>query len=122
KSPLQNGKRHQDTVQLKKDLAFLGIPVPGNGTTLFGTQTEKKVKEFQRKNNLAVSGIADYITLEKIQELIAAPLSNGMRREDVKTLKKNLKTLGFKVPGNGTNLYGTQTEKMVKNFQRYYNL
>src|SRR5699024_9513879 len=116
-SPLQNGKRHKDTVQLKKDLAFLSMSVPGNGTTLFGTQTEKRVKEFQKKNGLAVSGIADKITLEKIKEVKNAPLSNGMRREDVKTLKKNLAKLGFQVPGKGTSLYGSQTTKKVTEFQ-----
>mgnify|MGYP001945433065 CR=1 FL=1 len=121
-SPLQKGKRHESTVQLKKDLAFLGLPVPGKGTTLYGTQTESKVKEFQKKNKLVVNGIADPVTLAKIEELKDAPLSNGMRREDVKSLKANLEKVGFKVPGNGTNLYGTQTEKKVREFQKYYGL
>ena len=48
-SPLQNGKRHQDIIQLKKDLAKAGFTVPGNRTTLFGKQTENRVKAFQRK-------------------------------------------------------------------------
>ena len=121
-SPLQKGKRHESTVQLKKDLAFLGLPVPGKGTTLYGTQTESTVKEFQKKNKLVVNGIADPVTLAKIEELKDAPLSNGMRREDVKSLKANLEKVGFKVPGNGTNLYGTQTEKKVREFQKYYGL
>lgn len=122
-SPLQNGKRHQDTVQLKKNLAQLGLTVPGNGTKLYGKETEKKVKEFQTIYNLPVSGIADEITLTKIDELLDhTPLSNGMRDESVKLLKRHLAQLGFPVPGNGTTLFGKDTEKKVKEFQEYYGL
>src|SRR5690625_2032340 len=121
-SPLRKGESHNDTLQLKKDLAFINMPVPGKGTTLYGTVTENAVKDFQKKYNLVVNGIADEITLAKIKELKEAPLENGTRREDVKTLKQDLAKLGFTVPGTGTNLYGTQTEKKVKEFQKYYGL
>src|SRR5690606_20847716 len=56
-TPLQKGKSHPDTVQLKKDLAFLGFPVPGNGTDYHGEKTKTKVEEFQRKYKLVVNGI-----------------------------------------------------------------
>src|SRR5690625_3676392 len=121
-SPLRKGERHNDTLQLKKDLAFINMPVPGKGTTLYGSVTENAVKDFQKKYNLAVNGIADEITLAKIKELKEAPLENGTRREDVKTLKQDLAKIGFTVPGTGTNLYGTQTERKVKEFQKYYGL
>src|SRR5699024_6034801 len=118
-SPLQKGNKHKDTKKLKKDLKKLGLEVPGNGTSLYGTKTEAKVKKFQKREKLKTNGIADSITLQTIKDLLNAPLSNGMRREDVKALKKDLEKLGFKVPGNGTNLYGTKTEKKVKEFQKY---
>src|SRR5699024_2700677 len=121
-APLQKGKRHEDTVQLKKDLKYLGSPVPGKGTTLYGSDTEKVVKSFQKKNGLAVNGIADEVTLAKIEEMKEGPLKKGMRREDVKSLKKDLAKLGFTVPGKGTNLYGKDTEKKVKEFQKYYGM
>src|SRR5690625_4798214 len=121
-SPLRKGERHNDTLQLKKDLAFINMPVPGKGTALYGTVTENAVKDFQKRYNLAVNGIADEVTLAKIKELKEAPLENGTRREDVKTLKQDLAKLGFTVPGTGTNLYGTQTEKKVIEFQKYYGL
>src|SRR5699024_11107596 len=121
-SPLQEGKRDKATVQLKKDLAALGFAVPGNGTTLYGKETAKKVRAFQSHYGLTESGIADEITLAKIQELLEAPLSNGVYREDVKTLKSNLDRLGFPVPGKGTTLFGPNTEKKVKEFQKYYGL
>src|SRR5699024_633510 len=69
-SPLQKGERHKDTQRLKKDLASIGYKVPGNGTTLFGTATEKVVKKFQKEQNLIVNGIADPRTLEKIELLV----------------------------------------------------
>src|SRR5699024_4960697 len=127
KTPLQNGKRHKDTKRLKADLKTLGFTVPGKGTTLYGKQTVKQVKAFQKKYKLVQNGIADEVTLKKIDELIEAKqnpsvLENGVRHADVKTLKKNLKKLGFRVPGNGTTLYGRQTEKKVIEFQKYYGL
>src|SRR5690625_5057150 len=121
-SPFQNGKRHEDTIKLKKDLAILGFGVSSNPTNLYGSATERTIKEFQAAHGLVVNGIADEVTLSLIEELVSKPLQKGMRREDVKTLKKNLNTIGFKVPGNGTNLFGSQTEKKVKEFQKYYGL
>src|SRR5699024_5924645 len=111
----------------KADLKTLGFTVPGKGTTLYGKQTETKVKEFQKKYGLVQNGIADEVTLKKIDELVKAKqnpsvLENGVRHAKVKTLKKNLKKLGFTVPGNGTTLYGKQTEAKVKEFQKYYGL
>src|SRR5699024_10387770 len=101
-SPLQKGKRHQDTVQLKRDLAALGFSVPGNGTTLYGKETAKKVRAFQSHYGINISGIADEVTLAKIQELLEAPLSKIGRRADMKTLKNNLDKLGFTEQGKGT--------------------
>lgn len=123
-SPLQKGKRHQATVKLKNNLAQLGYKVPGNGTTLYGVKTEKKVKEFQAAYDLAVSGIAEDVTLatiaDNIKQVADAPLANGMYHEDVVQLKIDLERLGFKVPGNGTKLFGPKTEAKVKEFQKYY--
>ncbi|MEC2161080.1 peptidoglycan-binding protein, partial [Virgibacillus halodenitrificans] len=121
-SPLQSGNRDEATVTLKENLATLGFAVPGNGTTYFGSGTEAQVKAFQNKYDLVTNGIADEVTLAKIQELLNAPLSNGMYREDVRELKENLGYLGFPVPGNGTPLFGPKTEETVKAFQHYYGL
>ncbi|WP_161485271.1 peptidoglycan-binding domain-containing protein, partial [Alkalihalobacillus trypoxylicola] len=64
-----NGKRHSSTVTLKTDLGAIGYPVPGNGTNVYGNDTEKIVRQFQSENGLVVNGIADEITLAKIAEL-----------------------------------------------------
>src|SRR5699024_8813729 len=129
-SPLQKGKRHKNTKKLKSDLKSIGYTVPGKGTTLYGKDTEKVVKKFQKDKKLVVNGIADERTLAKIAELNKKPskpsnpsvLENGVRHANVKTLKSNLKKLGFTVPGKGTNLYGRATERKVRDFQRYYGL
>src|SRR5699024_279114 len=127
KSPLQKGKRHSDTKKLKADLKLIGYAVPGKGTTLYGKDTEAMVKKFQEDYKLAVSGIAEEVTLKIIADLKKQKenqsiLENGMRHAKVKTLKANLKKAGFTVPGNGTTLFGSDTEKKVKEFQKYFNL
>src|SRR5699024_4749163 len=123
KTSLQRGKSHKDTKKLKADLKAIGYPVPGNGTTFYGVDTETVVKKFQKEQKLIVNGIADEVTLKKISSLQnPSVLENGVRHNNVKTLKVNLKKLGFSVPGNGTNFYGSQTEKKVKDFQKYYGL
>ena len=119
-NPLQPGKRHEDTIQLKKDLNRLGF---GNikVTSLYGSFTEKRVKDFQRHYGLKVTGIADSRTLDKIDEILSSPFQKGKRHEDTIQLKKNLNELGFggiKV----TTYYGDFTEKRVKEFQRAYDL
>src|SRR5699024_478314 len=114
--------RHQDVVHLKKDLDKAGFKVPGKGTTLYGVQTEKQVKAFQKKYNLVQNGIADEVTLKKLSAVADQDLSNGMKDQKVVQLKKNLAKAGFKVPGKGTTLFGAQTEKQVKAFQKYYGL
>ena len=81
-SPLQNGKRHQDIAQLKYDLAnSRNICVPGKGTTLFGKQTEKPVIAFQKQYGLVQNGIADEVTLKKLNTVLNQGLSNGYRHQ-----------------------------------------
>ncbi|WP_404429357.1 peptidoglycan-binding protein [Sutcliffiella horikoshii] len=68
-SQLQLGKRNDEIINLKANLNNLGY-----GTILitdyFGDYTETKLKEFQKDNGLAVSGIADEVTLKKLDDLI----------------------------------------------------
>src|SRR5690625_781359 len=121
-SPFQSGKSHKDTIKLKKDLDKLGYKVFTNPTAFYGSQTEGIVKEFQSKYELPISGIADSKTLAKIEELLDGPMFNGLRRDDVIDLKKDLEKLGFLTFNNPTNLYGPKTARGVKDFQKYYGL
>ena len=66
-NPLSKGKRHKDTIKLKKNLNSLGyggITV----TNYYGAFTEKRVKEFQMDYGLPASGIADAKTLAAIDK------------------------------------------------------
>src|SRR5699024_10365027 len=94
-SPLQNGKRHKDTVTLKSNLKKLGFTVPGKGTNRYSKQNEKKVREFQQYYGLSINGIAEGKTINKIYSILNSPLQNGKRHKDTVTLKSNLKKLGF---------------------------
>ncbi|GAB3058664.1 peptidoglycan-binding protein [Virgibacillus ainsalahensis] len=119
-SPFQQGKRHDDTIALKENLNLLGyghITV----TTLYGSFTDKQVRNFQSDYGLKVNGIADERTLAKIDELLDGLLYKGQRHEDVIPLKKNLDRIGF----GGimvTSYYGDFTEQRVEEFQSHYGL
>src|SRR5699024_7093757 len=63
------------------------------------------------------STVQQYRTMSSTRSSVLV-LENGVRHANVKTLKVNLKKLGFTVPGKGTTLFGKQTEKKVQEFQR----
>lgn len=119
---LKQGMRHQDVVQLKKDLAKAGFKVAGKGTNFFGTQTEKQVKAFQSYYNLREDGIVGNRMKATLHAITNSPLQKGKRHKDTVQLKKDLAAVGFKVAGKGTNLYGKGTEKQVKAFQKNISL
>src|SRR5699024_12391531 len=119
---IKNGDRDKKVIQLKKDLAKLGFPVPGNGTSLFGKQTQKQVKAFQKYYKITVTGTLNAETETKIKKVLSTPLQKGKRHKDTKQLKKDLAYIGMPVQGNGTTLYGKDTEKVVKKFQKKYKL
>src|SRR5699024_4710030 len=99
------------------NIGFGGITV----TTLYGSFTEKRVKEFQRYYDLKVNGIADDQTLAKLNEVYNSPLQLGKTHKDTTTLKRNLNRLGFKGI-TVTSYFGDYTEKKLKDFQKYYGL
>ncbi|WP_169802531.1 peptidoglycan-binding domain-containing protein, partial [Alkalihalobacillus trypoxylicola] len=76
---LRNGMRHAEVKVLKNNLAKLGFPVPGNGTTLFGADTERKVREFQAYYKLGADGVVGPATQAKIKSILDSPLQNGKR-------------------------------------------
>ncbi|ARK32204.1 N-acetylmuramoyl-L-alanine amidase [Halalkalibacter krulwichiae] len=128
-SVLRFGDRHPAVVQLKLDLDQAGFTVPGNTTEYFGPQTEAQVKAFQRANGLTADGIAGPATFTKLAEVIQgiseprpSLLRIGDRHAAVIQLKEDLDKVGFTVPGNTTNYFGSQTEAQVKAFQQAYRL
>ncbi|MEF3331721.1 peptidoglycan-binding protein, partial [Oceanobacillus oncorhynchi] len=115
---LQKGTSSAQAKKLKenlKSLGYLSLPNPNN---YFGVQTEKAVKDFQRQFGLTVNGIANQTTIAKIEEVLKSPLQKGKRNASSKTLKENLKSLGYLTLSNPNNYYGVQTENAVRAFQK----
>ncbi|MEF3330106.1 peptidoglycan-binding domain-containing protein, partial [Oceanobacillus oncorhynchi] len=102
-----------------KRLGFVSIPNPNN---FFGEETEKGVKEFQRYFGLEVTGVGDQATLAKLDEILSSPLQKGKRNSASQSLKEDLVALGYLSLSNPNNLYGSETEKAVKAFQKDNNL
>src|SRR5690625_3332830 len=119
-NPLSEGKRHKDTVTLKKNLNKLGYGGM-NLNDLYGSFTTKQVKEFQKYYGITQTGKAGPRTLAQIDSLLPNPLSEGKRHKDTVTLKKNLNKLGYGGM-NLNDLYGSFTTKQVKEFQKYYGI
>src|SRR5690625_836629 len=119
-SPLQEGKRHTNTIQLKNDLIKTGFGGM-NVNDLYGSFTAQRVSEFQKHHNLKVNGIADDVTLAKISSLADAIFQEGDRHDDIIQLKKDLNKLGFGGM-NINDLYGSFTAQRVSQFQEYFGL
>src|SRR5690625_726379 len=118
--PLQNGKKHNDLVELKQKLNRIGYSGIASSPT-FGALTEKQGKAFQQDHNLPQSGIIEENTEEKINSVFSTMYQEGANNAGVSELKKNLNRLGF--DGLSTSgVYGSHTTKRVKEFQQYYGL
>src|SRR5699024_7839271 len=118
----QNGHKHSNVIKLKNNLEKLGFKVSNNPNERYGPTTRKRVREFQKFYSLTENGIADEVTLNKIDKLLETPMKKGDYRKDAILFKEKLKKLGFVVSSNPTPAYGPTTEKTVKNFQKYYKL
>src|SRR5690625_681979 len=115
----QNRNSHSETRNLKDYLYVLGFWDSKDGTNLYGNRSEQAVREFQSSNNLLETGIADPITWDVLEKKATAPLQNRMYRDDVIPLKEKLELLGFG-SFNMTDLFASQTERAVREFQSYY--
>ena len=65
--------RGRDVIEVQKYLETLSYEVSTDG--IFGKKTEDAVKNFQRKNNLTVDGIAGGKTLELLKKMISEKVS-----------------------------------------------
>src|SRR5699024_1814985 len=92
---LENGVSHANVKTLKSNLKKVGLSVPGNGTTLFGKQTEKKVREGQRYYGFSADGKAVNAKIAKVNSSLNSPLQRGKRQDKTKTLKADLKAIVY---------------------------
>ncbi len=123
-SPYRDGQRGSHIVELKENLTLLGFGnFPDNPSNAYGSVTAGVVKDFQSYYKLTVNGIADEVTLSKIEEILSSPYRDGQRGSHIVELKENLALLGFgNFPDNPSNAYGSVTTGVVKDFQSYYKL
>jgi peptidoglycan hydrolase-like protein with peptidoglycan-binding domain len=102
--PLQKGKRNNQVIALKQNLdrvGFGGIQL----TNYFGSYTEKQLKKFQKKYGLKVTGIADEVTLQKINDAIHYKVArtmpsivNGKQIYSYNEMKRDINRLAFLYP------------------------
>ncbi len=119
---LSAGMTDERVIQLKINLGILGFPVSSNPTGLYGPITTRQVSEFQATYGLPVTGMADAVTYQLLDELANGPMKLGLYRYDVVDLKLKLELAGFSVSSSLTNYFGPITETQVKAFQSAHGL
>ncbi|MFD2628888.1 peptidoglycan-binding protein [Oceanobacillus kapialis] len=119
-TPFQEGERNKETSDMKEKLNSIGF---GSilVSDLYGSYTAKKVRDFQDYYGLVVNGIADPVTLEKLDSVYGSPYQQGKRHDDMIGFKEDLNRLGF---GHitVTTLFGSYTKQKVEEFQAHYGL
>ncbi len=119
---LSLGMNDPRVIDLKVQLEIVGFRVSNNPNGNYGPITAAKVSEFQAEYGLRVTGIADPLTQDRLNELATVPLEQGMYRADVVDLKINLEKIGYAVSSNPTTYYGPMTASQVRAFQSAYGL
>jgi peptidoglycan hydrolase-like protein with peptidoglycan-binding domain/subtilisin family serine protease len=117
-----NGKEGAHVVILKEDLTRAGFTFPANPSAVYGSVTERRVREFQEYYGLRANGIGDKVTLAKLESVLLSTYSNGQEGAHVVKLKEDLTEAGFTFPSNPSPVYGNVTERRVREFQEYYDL
>lgn len=122
---IKKGAKGLKVVDIQRRLRQLGY---GLGHTeidgIFGDETEKAIKEFQKSRNISITGIMDD---ESWHELVDAGYSVGdrllylkeppFRGDDVKILQFWLKSLGF-YKNNENGIFNKSTGKALLEFQK----
>lgn len=109
-------KEEEGVKDLQKMLMDLGYsPGPVDGS--YGPLTKAAVRRFQRKESLAVDGIAGPITMTRLKERTypGSPVFFGSKGNNVKSIQAVVKT---KTDG----IFGEKTEAAVSTFQHDHNL
>lgn len=134
--------------QLQTDLKSLGFFTFYKTTDFYGTITTEAVRKFQINQKLKATGVADQITLDRVQKQVAAKkapntttpitatppkptastpapppketviLKFGSKGTQVMQLQTRLKKLGYFTYPMITDYYGTVTEESVEKFQK----
>ncbi|SES01497.1 peptidoglycan-binding protein [Salisediminibacterium halotolerans] len=103
---------------------------------VYGSNTAEVVERFQEAEGLPVTGIADSVTLELLDERFAdlpedaytwtdetPPFTDGDKNNAIQAMKEDLTLLGFgNFPSDPSNRYGSVTSGVVSEFQEHFGL
>ncbi len=112
---LEPGERGEPVKDLQKNLYDLGY-YRGKIDGIYGPNTETAVRNFQKNNNLPVTGTVDQNTLFAILSANQPTLSLGSNMDEVRELELILQTLGY-FKGNPNAVFDKETQDAVKKFQ-----
>lgn len=117
---LQRGDTGQDVKLLQTALIRAGYD-PGQVNGVFGAQTERAVKQFQRVLGLIEDGVVGSRTWSFLEPFALEPdtdvLRRGSRGRMVTLLQNALKEAGFNI-GTVDGLFGTRTRDAVRELQK----
>lgn len=118
------GDRGDAVLDVQARLGVLGYRIDPNEHGEFGPSTERAVREFQQRRELLVDGIVGDHTWD---ELVEASYALGdrvlylrypyFRGDDVRSLQSLLNVFGFDA-GREDGIFGDQTERAVRDFQK----
>jgi N-acetylmuramoyl-L-alanine amidase len=122
--PLEPGSAGEAVRDLQRRLVATGGDVPAAEQGRFGRRTEEAVRHFQERRGLLVTGRCDHATWSALVEAgwqlgdrllyLRSPMVRG---DDVADLQRKLGALGFDA-GRVDGIFGPDTERAVKDFQR----
>lgn len=116
---LQIGNRGQEVVTLQQELRTLGFFSYPTNTGYFGKITQRAVTNFQKSTHIDANGIVDSTTWRYLNEKQPSdPLTLGSKGEQVTTLQKKLRSLGYTIAPDTYGTFGNQTLRAVKSYQR----
>lgn len=127
--PIQKGNRDEEgetaIAQMQTRLIALDY-LAGEADGIFGSGTETALKAFQAQNGIPETGMADQVTLDRLDDLDALPmptpeptlLASGAQGEDVTALQKKLIEYGF-LTATADGDFGAKTDEAVKLYQQY---
>lgn len=115
---LKKGSKGQAVTDLQQALKALGFS-PGKVDGIFGTATEKAVKEFQAAVGIDVDGIVGRVTWINIDEADQSEpvLRKGSKGLPVRRLQSRMSAVGFDT-GGVDGRFGPKTEAAVRRLQR----
>lgn len=118
------GDQGEAVRDLRRRLVAAGFGPPPTDADIYGEITEAAVRQFQGARHLPVTGICDTLTWSALVEAgyrlgdrliyLRSPMLRG---DDVADLQLRLGAMGFDA-GRVDGIFGPQTERALKDFQR----